>query len=72
MSLKVSYSDVRLRCVQVWCDEGRLSLRMRVQGNIWEDNWHNARPCPVRRQKRLFDETKEAEKVYNSSFIHVI
>ncbi|XP_028409071.1 rab3 GTPase-activating protein catalytic subunit-like isoform X2 [Dendronephthya gigantea] len=48
-----------------WCEEGRLSLRMRVQGNIWEDNWRNARPCPVRRQKRLFDETKEAEKVFH-------
>jgi hypothetical protein len=36
---------------------------MRVKGNAWEDNWHNARSCPVRRQKRLFDETKEAEKV---------
>ena len=50
-------------CPKVWCQEGRLSLRMRVQGNIWEDNWHNARPCPVRRQRRLFNETKEAEKV---------
>ena len=39
---------------------------MRVQGNIWEDNWHNARPCPVRRQRRLFNETKEAEKVTDS------
>ena len=50
-------------CLQDWCDEGRLSLRMRVQGNVWEDNWNNARARPVRRQKRLFDETKEAEKV---------
>lgn len=40
---------------------------MRVKGNIWEDNWHNAKACPVRRQKRLFDETKEAEKVISES-----
>ncbi|XP_046860170.1 rab3 GTPase-activating protein catalytic subunit-like [Xenia sp. Carnegie-2017] len=44
-------------------ENGRLSLRMRVPGNIWQENWNNARGCPVRRQKRLFDETKEAEKV---------
>ncbi|EDO49526.1 predicted protein, partial [Nematostella vectensis] len=43
--------------------QGRLSLRMRVPGNMWEEVWHSAKPIPVRRQKRLFDETKEAEKV---------
>ncbi|XP_048577238.1 rab3 GTPase-activating protein catalytic subunit isoform X2 [Nematostella vectensis] len=46
-----------------WAEEGRLSLRMRVPGNMWEEVWHSAKPIPVRRQKRLFDETKEAEKV---------
>ena len=36
---------------------------MRIPGNMWAEVWHSARPVPVRRQKRLFDETKEAEKV---------
>ena len=43
--------------------EGHLSLRMRIPGNMWAEVWQSARPVPVRRQKRLFDETKEAEKV---------
>ena len=29
--------------------------------------WQSARSVPVRRQKRLFDETKEAEKVLSDS-----
>ena len=29
--------------------------------------WQSARSVPVRRQKRLFDETKEAEKVFSDS-----
>lgn len=44
-------------------EEGHLSLRMRIPGNMWVEVWQSARPVPVRRQKRLFDETKEAEKV---------
>jgi len=36
---------------------------MRIPGNMWVEVWQSARPVPVRRQKRLFDETKEAEKV---------
>ncbi len=40
-----------------------LSNRMKVPGNIWIDVWKNAKPVPVRRQKRLFDDTKEAENV---------
>lgn len=43
--------------------EGHLSLRMRVPGNAWKEMWGSARAIPVRRQKRLFDDTKEAEKV---------
>ena len=36
---------------------------MRIPGNIWLETWHTAKPVPARRQKRLFDDTKEAEKV---------
>ena len=65
------FDDNLIFCLQEWCEEGRLSLRMRVQGNVWEDNWNNARPRPVRRQKRLFDETKEAEKVLGVLLFHL-
>ena len=47
-----------------WADKGHLSVRMRIPGNIWTETWHSAKPVPARRQKRLFDDTKEAEKVY--------
>ena len=46
-----------------WIDEGHLSVRMRIPGNIWLETWQTAKAVPVRRQKRLFDDTKEAEKV---------
>lgn len=36
---------------------------MRQDGNMWVESWENATPTPVYRQKRLFDDTKEAEKV---------
>ena len=36
---------------------------MRQPGNMWVESWENATPIPVYRQKRLFDDTKEAEKV---------
>ena len=49
-----------------WREEGHLSLRMRIPGNMWVEVWQSARSVPVRRQKRLFDETKEAEKVLGS------
>lgn len=42
---------------------GRLSGRMTVPGNIWMEAWDSTRPTPARKQKRLFDETKEAERV---------
>ena len=42
---------------------GHLSLRMQIPGNMWVEVWQTARPVPARRQKRLFDDTKEAEKV---------
>ena len=36
---------------------------MQIPGNMWAEVWQSAKPVPVRRQKRLFDDTKEAEKV---------
>lgn len=42
---------------------GSLSQRMQIPGNMWVEVWQSAKPVPVRRQKRLFDDTKEAEKV---------
>lgn len=43
--------------------KGRLSARMNIPGNMWVEAWETARVTPARRQKRLFDDTKEAEKV---------
>nr|XP_022322201.1 rab3 GTPase-activating protein catalytic subunit-like isoform X2 [Crassostrea virginica] len=43
--------------------KGHLSTRMLIPGNIWTEAWQSAKPVPARRQKRLFDDTKEAEKV---------
>ena len=30
---------------------------------MWVEVWQSAKPVPARRQRRLFDDTKEAEKV---------
>lgn len=43
--------------------KGHLSARMKIPGNMWVEAWETARVTPARRQKRLFDDTKEAEKV---------
>uniref|UniRef100_H2YME2 Rab3 GTPase-activating protein catalytic subunit n=1 Tax=Ciona savignyi TaxID=51511 RepID=H2YME2_CIOSA len=43
--------------------DGELSQRMKIPGNLWNTTWKNADPVPAYRQKRLFDDTKEAEKV---------
>ncbi len=40
-----------------------LSPRMQLPDNLWIEVWQQARPVSVRRQKRLFDDGKEAEKV---------
>jgi Rab3 GTPase-activating protein catalytic subunit len=40
-----------------------LSHRMKIPGNMWVEVWNTAKAVPVRKQKRLFDDTKEAEKV---------
>jgi len=37
---------------------------MSVPNNVWLESWQHALPRPVSRQKRLFDYSKEAEKVY--------
>ncbi|XP_042233003.1 rab3 GTPase-activating protein catalytic subunit-like isoform X2 [Homarus americanus] len=42
---------------------GSLSARMQIPGNMWMEVWNNAKPVPARRQKRLFDDTREAEQV---------
>ncbi|XP_026032610.1 rab3 GTPase-activating protein catalytic subunit-like [Astatotilapia calliptera] len=42
---------------------GTLSPRMKIPGNMWVEAWETARVTPARRQKILFDDTKEAEKV---------
>ena len=36
---------------------------MQIPGNMWLEVWQTARPVPARKQRRLFDDTKEAEKV---------
>uniref|UniRef100_A0A674PD64 Rab3 GTPase-activating protein catalytic subunit n=1 Tax=Takifugu rubripes TaxID=31033 RepID=A0A674PD64_TAKRU len=43
--------------------KGHLSARMKIPGNMWVEAWETARVTPARRQKRLFDDTKEAERV---------
>uniref|UniRef100_A0A8C4SEX9 Rab3 GTPase-activating protein catalytic subunit n=1 Tax=Erpetoichthys calabaricus TaxID=27687 RepID=A0A8C4SEX9_ERPCA len=42
---------------------GELSARMKIPGNMWVEAWETAKPSPARRQRRLFDDTREAEKV---------
>ena len=43
--------------------KGRLSDRMLQPDNLWVETWQSATPLPAYRQKRIFDDTKEAEKV---------
>lgn len=42
---------------------GRLTGRMLQPDNVWIETWLSATPLPAYRQKRIFDDTKEAEKV---------
>ncbi|XP_063617409.1 rab3 GTPase-activating protein catalytic subunit [Cydia splendana] len=42
---------------------GALGDRMLLPGNPWVEAWDVARPVPAARQRRLFDETREAEQV---------
>lgn len=43
-------------------DAGHLSARMLIANNPWTTTWASAQPVPAHRQKRLFDDTREAEK----------
>lgn len=44
--------------------KGHLSPRMKIEeNNIWVQTWEAAKPVPANRQRRLFDDTREAEKV---------
>ena len=36
---------------------------MRQPGGVWREAWLAAEPVPAHRQKKLFDDTREAEKV---------
>lgn len=49
--------------------KGELSARMKIPGNMWVEAWETARVTPARRQRRLFDDTKEAEKVMNAQHL---
>lgn len=40
-----------------------MSSRMLISDNTWVEMWESAKPVPANRQKRLFDDTREAEKV---------
>ncbi|XP_029166828.1 rab3 GTPase-activating protein catalytic subunit [Nylanderia fulva] len=42
--------------------KGHLSARMMIPDNPWSTTWASAQPVPAHRQKRLFDDTREAEK----------
>lgn len=35
---------------------------MLIANNPWSSTWDSAKPVPAHRQKRLFDDTREAEK----------
>ncbi|KAF5293111.1 hypothetical protein FQA39_LY13721 [Lamprigera yunnana] len=43
--------------------KGHLSSRMLISDNPWLQMWESAKPVAATRQKRLFDDTREAEKV---------
>ncbi|KAI4464155.1 rab3 gtpase-activating protein catalytic subunit [Holotrichia oblita] len=43
--------------------KGHLSSRMLISDNTWVEMWESAKPVPANRQRRLFDDTREAEKV---------
>lgn len=43
--------------------KGHLSSRMLIPDNMWVRVWASAKPVPAKRQRRLFDDTTEAEKI---------
>ncbi|XP_043200635.1 rab3 GTPase-activating protein catalytic subunit-like isoform X2 [Amphibalanus amphitrite] len=44
---------------------GSLSARMQIADNLWLEAWSGSKPVPARRQRRLFDETREAERLFH-------
>ena len=44
---------------------GQLSIRMRDPSTLWHQTWTSAQAVPAYRQRRLFDDTLEAEKVFH-------
>eukprot|EP00096_Caligus_rogercresseyi_P012104 TRINITY_DN4980_c0_g1_i1.p1 TRINITY_DN4980_c0_g1~~TRINITY_DN4980_c0_g1_i1.p1 ORF type:complete len:903 (-),score=310.13 TRINITY_DN4980_c0_g1_i1:130-2838(-) len=57
---------IRWHSPRDWIPEAQdISPRMKNEGNIWLQNWDIAKPVPVKRQKRLFDYTIEADKALN-------
>lgn len=46
---------------------------MQIPGNTWLEAWQMAQALPVSRQRRLFDDTKEAEKVIQAvAFLYAV
>ena len=54
------------------CYSGTLSDRMLVPGNMWQQAWQGANAVSAKQQKRLFNDTKEAEKVFFCFFTVVV
>lgn len=51
---------------------GQLSARMQLPGNTWLEVWQTAKAIPARRQKQLFDDAREAEKVLHFLDSHIL
>lgn len=47
----------------LWPPRGKLSDRMSHPDNMWMQLWRSVDPLPARKQKLLFDHTREGEKV---------
>lgn len=47
----------------LWPPRGKLSDRMSHPDNMWIQLWRSVDPLPARKQKLLFDHTREGEKV---------
>lgn len=52
--------------------KGELSARMKIPSNMWVEAWETAKPIPARRQRRLFDDTREAEKVKLMLAVYIV
>ena len=61
-----SFEDfVRWYSPRDYDDDAGLSPRMQSEDNTWMEAWNSATSVPVARQKKLFDYTKEGEKVFH-------